>query len=51
VPHKVLNQLRVHATPQEQGGAGVPEVVEADRGETRMLKERLEVAVDLVLSV
>ena len=29
----------------------MPEVVEADRGETSMFKERLEVAVDLVLGV
>jgi hypothetical protein len=47
----MLDQFRVNATPQEQGSACVPEIVPASRGETRVLEERLEVAVDYVLSV
>ena len=40
------------AAPQKGGGsAGVPEIVPADRGEARVLEERLEVAVDDVLGV
>ncbi len=33
VPKEVLDQFRVHAAPQKQRGAGVPEVVPANRGE------------------
>jgi hypothetical protein len=47
----MLDQFRVDAAPQEQGGAGVTEVVSANRGETLSLEEWLEVAVDYVLSV
>jgi hypothetical protein len=38
-------------TPQNQGSACVPEIVPTNKGETRALEERLEVAVDDVLSV
>ena len=51
VPEQVLDQFRVDATPQEQGCAGVPEVVPADRGEACAVEERLEVAVHHVLGV
>jgi len=51
VPQKVLNQFRMNAASQKQRGAGVPEVVPANRGEIRMLKERLDVAVDYVLGI
>ena len=51
VPKKVLDQFRVDAAPQKEGSAGVPEIVPADRGEACLLEERLEVAVDYVLSV
>jgi hypothetical protein len=51
VPQEVLDQFRVDATPQKQVGACVPEIVPTNRGETRALEERLEVAVDDVLSV
>jgi hypothetical protein len=37
--------------PGKQRGAGVPEVVPADRGEASASEERLEVAVDYVLDV
>ncbi len=51
VPKKMLDQFRVDAAPQKQGGAGVPLIVPADRGEACALEERLEVAIDYVLSV
>jgi hypothetical protein len=51
VPEKVLDQLRVDAAPQKQGGARVPEIVPANRGEASAPEERLEVAVDYVLDV
>jgi hypothetical protein len=51
VPKKVLHQFGVDASPQEQRGARVPEIVPADRGEARTLEERLEVAIHYVLSV
>ncbi len=47
----MLYEFRVDAAPQEQGSAGVTEVVPADRGEACALEERLEVAIDYVLSV
>jgi hypothetical protein len=47
----MLYEFRVDAAPQEQGGAGVPEVVPANRGQTSTLEQRLEVAVDHVLGV
>ena len=47
----MLDQFRVDAAPQKHGGARVPEIVPADRGEARVLGERLEVAVDYVLGV
>jgi hypothetical protein len=51
VPQEVLDQFRVDATPQKQVGACVPEIVPTNRGETRVLEERLEVAADYVLGV
>jgi hypothetical protein len=51
VPEKVLYEFWVGAAPQKEGSAGVPEIVPADRGEARVLEERLEVAVDDVLCV
>ena len=51
MPEKVLDQLRVDAAPQKQGGARVPEIVPANRGEASAPEERLEVAVDYVLDV
>src|SRR5215212_2450991 len=51
VPQKVLYQFRVDAASQKEGSASVPEIVPANRGETRALEERLEAAVDYVLSV
>ncbi len=47
----MLDQFRVDATPQKEGSACVPEIVPTNRGETRTLEERLEVAVHDVLSV
>jgi hypothetical protein len=41
----------VDAAPQQEGSAGVPETVSADRREARVLEEPLEVAVDHVLGV
>jgi len=38
-------------TPEQQRSASVPEIVPANRGEACSLEERLEVAVDYVLSV
>ena len=51
VPEKMLYEFRVDAAPQKQRGAGVPEIVPADRGEACTPEERLEVAVDYVLGV
>src|SRR5215208_4990685 len=51
VPQKVLYQFRVDAASQKEGSASVPAIVSANRGETRALEERLEAAVDYVLSV
>jgi hypothetical protein len=51
VPQKMLGQFRVDTAPQKEGSARVAEVVPADRGEARVLEERLEVAVDYVLGV
>ena len=51
VPKKVLDQFRMDATPQEQGGARVSEIVPANRGETSTSQQGLEVAVDYVLGV
>jgi hypothetical protein len=45
----MLDQLRVDAASQKQSRARVPEVVPADKGETRTVEQRLEVAVDDVL--
>jgi hypothetical protein len=45
VPKQMLDHLRVYAASQKQGGARVPEVVPADRGEACAVEERLEVAV------
>ena len=47
----MLDQLGVDAASQKEGGASMPKIVPADRGEARVLEERLEVAVDYVLSV
>ena len=47
----MLDQFRVDAAPQKEGGAGVPEIVSVDRGEACALEERLEVAIHYVLSV
>ena len=47
----MLDQFRVDAASQKQSRARVPEVVPANRGETRTLEERLEVAVYYVLGV
>ena len=47
----MLHEFRVDAASQKEGSAGMTEVVPADRGEARMQEERLEVAVDYVLSV
>jgi len=41
----------MYATTKEQRGAGVAEVVSANRGETSAPKERLEATVHYVLSV
>jgi hypothetical protein len=41
----------VDAASQKEGGARMPKIVPADRGEARVLEERLEVAVDYVLGV
>jgi hypothetical protein len=51
VPKQRLDQFGVDTSPQEQSGARVPEILPADRGETRVLEERLEVPVDNVLGV
>jgi hypothetical protein len=50
-PEKMLDQRRVDAAPQQQRSARVPEIVPANRGQTRALEERLEVAIHYVLSV
>ena len=47
----MLDQFRVDAASQEQGGSEVPEIMPANRGETLSLEERLEVSVDYVLSI
>jgi hypothetical protein len=47
----MLYEFRVDATPQKQGSECVPEIVPTNRGEARVLEERLEVAVDYVLGV
>ena len=47
----MLDQFRVDAPTQQQGGAGVPEVVSANKWKILLLEERLEVAVDHVLGV
>jgi hypothetical protein len=41
----------VDAASQKEGGASMPKIVPADRGEARVLEEWLEVVVDYVLSV
>jgi hypothetical protein len=47
----VLDQFRVDASTQQQGGASVPEIVPADKLEILLLEQRLEVAVYDVLGV
>ena len=51
MPKRFLNIGRVGATGQQQGGVGVPEITPAYRWQPCSLKQRLEVAVDDVLSV
>jgi hypothetical protein len=51
MPERLLNKGRVGATGQLQGGVGVPEILPAYVRQPRPLEQRLEVAVDDVLSV
>ncbi len=51
VAQKLLDQLRVYASAQEQGGAGVPKVVEAYLRQTGPFEERLEGTLDKILGV
>jgi hypothetical protein len=46
-----LDQLRIYVTGEQEGSAGVPEVVPADGGKARCFEERFEVAIDHVLGV
>jgi hypothetical protein len=46
-----LDQLRIYVTGEQEGSAGVPEVMPADGGEARCFEERFEVAIDHVLGV
>ncbi len=49
VPEKMRYEFRVDAASRQEGSAGVPEIVQANGGEARVLKEQLEAAVDYVL--
>lgn len=51
VPEHLGDDLRVDALREQQGGAGVPQVVEANVRQPRLLEERLEVPRDEVLRV
>ncbi len=48
---EMLDEFRVDAATKEEGGAGVPEVVEANIRETGTFQERLEVTIHHVLGV
>jgi hypothetical protein len=41
-PEEVLDQFRVDATPQKEGGARMPEVVPADKGGPARLRSGLK---------
>ena len=48
----LADHLRVFADSEEEGGRGVPKIVEADRlGQARCLQDRLEVTLDKVPTV
>ena len=51
VSQELLHELGMDASSQEQGGAGVPEVVEAYFGQTGILEERFEGPVYEVFGV
>ena len=51
VAQKLLNELGVDVLEQEQGGTCVPEIVEADVGETSALQERREAPLSEVRRV
>jgi hypothetical protein len=46
VAQKLLDELRVDVLKQEQGGTSVPEIVEADVGETCLPEERREAPLE-----
>jgi hypothetical protein len=51
VPEPLLHDLRIHVLGEQKRGAGVPEVVEAYKGEPGLLKEGPEGAVGEVSHV
>ena len=51
MPEQVLNQLRVGTTREQESSARVPQIVPAYLRQSRPPKQRLEVAVDDVLSL
>ena len=51
VAQQFLNELRVDSTRQQDGGAGVAQVVETDLWQSGLIQQRLERALGQVVSV
>jgi hypothetical protein len=51
VPGEVLDELGVHASPEKQSEARMPEIMPANIGQSCSLEQGLEMAVDDVLRV
>ena len=51
VAEQVLDELRVRAAREQQGGACVPQIVPPNSRQLHTPEKQLEVAVDYVLSV
>ena len=48
---KLLHKLGMNTTAEEQGSAGVPEIVKAYLGQSRPLEERVEEAFPVVVLI